>query len=145
MSTAPTPPRTSIITVAFAAAVFQLAAMSAAADSGSSGIASISTAPLAAELTPDVPRVVVSYGDLDLSSPAGFKILESRVKRAVRTVCGNADIRDLSRTQAVAECRGMALHAALDHLRHADEDMYAYWLQWRAAYIWTGDEAIAYN
>jgi UrcA family protein len=40
--------------------------------------------------TPDVRSVTVSYGDLDLSSPAGANALYRRIQGAAKQVCGYA-------------------------------------------------------
>ena len=131
MSIATPSSHASMITVVFAAGVSWLASMSAVADSVDS--------------TSGVRQVVVSYDDLDISTLEGFQILDARLRRAVRNVCGDADIRDFGATRAVADCRSVALRAALQDLRQAGEGMNAYWLRWRAAYAWNGDEAISYD
>jgi len=54
----------------------------------------------------------VRYGDLDLASDAGVAQLHRRIKFAARSVCGQADIRDISGSQAAAACRRAALAEA---------------------------------
>lgn len=55
--------------------------------------------------TEDVPMVEVRYGDLDLDSPLGRDRLTTRINSAVRSVCGNADIRALDEFAYVRQCR----------------------------------------
>jgi UrcA family protein len=145
MSTPPIFSCTFNIAAVFAASVFQLASVSAIADSAAPDLATIGQPPVINSLDRDVPRVVVSYGDLDMSSLVGFQTLDSRLRDAVRQVCRNSDIRDLSGAVAVAECRRTALEGALADLRQAGEGMNAFWLRWRAEYAWGEDEAISYD
>jgi len=56
-----------------------------------SGIA----APARAETPPK--QIVVGYGDLDLGSKAGQVMLEKRIKRAARLVCGLEGIQNTAR------------------------------------------------
>jgi UrcA family protein len=48
---------------------------------------------------------VVSYGDLDIASPAGRTVLIQRVSSAVERVCGDSDVRNLHSGKAVKACR----------------------------------------
>ena len=52
----------------------------------------------------DPARQIVSYADLDLSTPAGVATLDGRIDRAIRKVCGKAYM-DLNTSQAVRQCR----------------------------------------
>lgn len=53
---------------------------------------SLLTLTPAAAFAQDRPAsVLVSYGDLNLRSQAGIKVLERRLEMAVRTVCGEHD------------------------------------------------------
>jgi UrcA family protein len=54
----------------------------------------------------------VTYGDLDLASPAGAKILAQRVDAA----CTRPDIRDLSAVSAWQECKDTARTSAMEQL-----------------------------
>lgn len=54
----------------------------------------------------------VSYADLDLSQSAGQAALESRLRSAVRQVCGDPGVRDLKEMYAQRACRSQALAKA---------------------------------
>jgi UrcA family protein len=56
--------------------------------------------------------VRVEYADLDLSNPAGQKQLETRIKSAVRAVCGQANSRILHDLGRVQECRSTTMNNA---------------------------------
>lgn len=75
----------------------------------------------AAEAAPP-PVAVVAYGDLNLYSREGMEVLQRRLERAARQVCGRADLRDLTRSRAVERCYRETLEGALrdlDRLRPA--------------------------
>lgn len=57
----------------------------------------------------ELPRVVVHYGDLDMSSIAGRKRLSMRVAGAVKQVCGSEAQRDLRRQAQSRACRVQAM------------------------------------
>ena len=61
-----------------------------------------SAAPALAEAA---PSVVVSYSDLNLTTPEGRQALETRIAVAVDTVCDGSNRFSLQQTQAWAECR----------------------------------------
>ena len=70
----------------------------------------------------DAKTVRVIYTDLDLTRAAGVETLQHRVKRALVSVCGDPDPRDLSAVQATAACRKQArvssqtqIASAVDH------------------------------
>ena len=65
----------------------------------------VAVAPLRAEPI----KVAVAYGDLDIRSDAGAAILNARIARAARQVCGQDDLG--TRLQAAA-CRSQALKGA---------------------------------
>lgn len=65
----------------------------------------VAVAPLRAEPV----KVVVAYGDLDVSSDAGAARLQARIHRAARQACGQDDAG--TRLQA-ANCRHDAVKAA---------------------------------
>lgn len=50
-------------------------------------------------------KQIVSYGDLDLSNPAGITALDNRIASAVWKVCGKADPQDLLSANRVRHCR----------------------------------------
>ncbi|WP_232476241.1 UrcA family protein [Flavisphingomonas formosensis] len=54
----------------------------------------------------------ISYRDLDLATPNGQKLLAKRIHRAVRSVCGSADVRDLDATRDLSNCKRIAYQAA---------------------------------
>ena len=54
----------------------------------------------------------VAYSDLDLSTREGQKRFETRVKLAVKQVCGQANPRDLNDLVLMQECRFKAINAA---------------------------------
>jgi UrcA family protein len=51
-----------------------------------------------------LPRVAVQYGDLNVDSDAGRRALTSRLTRAARSVCPDADARDLRTRSAGQSC-----------------------------------------
>jgi UrcA family protein len=51
----------------------------------------------------------ISYADLDLSSPEGQAVLDSRIANAVRQVCGRAFPTDLQSRRDVDRCRSQTL------------------------------------
>jgi UrcA family protein len=61
------------------------------------------------------PATVVSYGDLDLSRPAGAEALVRRLETASRQVCGGApDIRNLEAMQRFRACVQVAMDEAVN-------------------------------
>ena len=54
----------------------------------------------------------VTYGDLDLASSAGAKVLAQRVDAA----CDRPDIRDLSAVSAWQQCKDAARNSAMEQL-----------------------------
>jgi UrcA family protein len=67
--------------------------------------------PAAAE-----PSVTVSFGDLDLASPAGKAALDERIEAAVEKVCSPSGRRDLRGWMAVEECKVLTLADAMEKL-----------------------------
>lgn len=61
---------------------------------------------------------IVSYADLDLSTPAGIRTLDGRIDRAVRKVCGKAYI-DLATSRGVRACRKDTLASVQDQRSRA--------------------------
>jgi UrcA family protein len=52
---------------------------------------------------------VVSYADLDLTSPQGQAVLDSRLTSAIRQICGRAYPTDLQSQRQVERCRAQTL------------------------------------
>jgi UrcA family protein len=65
--------------------------------------------------TPDseLPSVVVSYSDLDLSTTDGARTLYTRISRAARDVCPFEDAVDLPRVAKNRACREAAIERAV--------------------------------
>lgn len=60
----------------------------------------------AAISTPAIAQTrVVSYADLDLTSPAGQAAFENRIDNAIRQVCGSAWPLDLQSQHQMQRCR----------------------------------------
>src|SRR5687768_3517250 len=72
----------------------------------------LAVAPAAAEEV----RVTVRYGDLDIASPAGARILASRLQNGAETACVRPEIRDLKSLAAWEACKDAAISAALAQL-----------------------------
>lgn len=60
----------------------------------------------------DTRSVVVSYGDLNLSSPAAVKTLDGRIKSAARDLCGTNGSRDMIGNQLESSCNSAAVASA---------------------------------
>jgi UrcA family protein len=73
----------------------------------------------AAGPTDDVPHVVVSYRDLDLSSPEGVHTLYARIAAAARQVCPMRDARSAQLLASYQECREAAIERAVHHINNA--------------------------
>jgi UrcA family protein len=72
------------------------------------------TAPVLAQTSDTVPSVSVKYGDLDIGSPAGARVLLERIETAANTACGAApDIRQLHQWASFEACRGSAVARAV--------------------------------
>ena len=61
--------------------------------------------PQLAIAQPPAETMRVQVGDLDLSSPAGGRAALRRVQRQTAVFCGEADIKDLRRSQLARDCR----------------------------------------
>ena len=67
-----------------------------------------------AQTSDTVPSVAVKYGDLDLGSPAGARVLFRRIEAAAKTACGGApDIRQLDQLARFEACRRSAVARAV--------------------------------
>jgi UrcA family protein len=77
-------------------------------------LAALGSGVAAATETPsDVPRVVVAYGDLNLSRTEGVHVLYSRLKGAAERVCDSLDRKDVERQLKFNHCRQAALDNAV--------------------------------
>jgi UrcA family protein len=56
--------------------------------------------------------VTVAHGDLNLNSAAGRAVLDARIERAARQICGTAFINELDIAAGVAACRRDVIAAA---------------------------------
>lgn len=66
-----------------------------------------------------LPDVRVSYADLDLSTPAGMKALDHRLRDAAEAACSSDHgINDLSRLGTIRQCRASKLRE-VDGVRRA--------------------------
>ena len=61
----------------------------------------------------------VAYGDLDLSTAAGQDRLKKRVAAAVRSMCADDGVREMSRRSQVSDCRANAQQAAMSQVQVA--------------------------
>jgi UrcA family protein len=60
-----------------------------------------------------LPSKKVSYADLDISTPAGAKVLYGRIKVAARHVCALNGYNDLGEMQWVNQCTERAIDRAV--------------------------------
>jgi UrcA family protein len=65
----------------------------------------------------DAPQVVVSYGDLDLSSGEGVRELYKRISAAAREVCPYPDARELGLAMVNRSCRDAAISRAVREVK----------------------------
>lgn len=75
-------------------------------------LAALVAAPAAAE---DV-SVIVSYADLDLTSPDGAAVLDRRIEAAAEKVCVRPDVREIKAMTAWEECKAASINDAKDQL-----------------------------
>ena len=71
---------------------------------GAALLATLTAAPALAQEA-NVRSVAVSYADLDLGSEAGRATFDSRLRQAVRELCGTASSADLRGQNQVDACR----------------------------------------
>jgi UrcA family protein len=67
----------------------------------------------------EVPKVVVSYGDLDLSTTEGARTLYKRISFAAQQVCPYQDDKALSRVAINHACREAAIERAVNSVNSA--------------------------
>ena len=75
-------------------------------------LAFIAVAPAAAQQV----QATVHYGDLDIASPAGAEVLNTRLLGTVKSVCERPDLRDLKSMNAWEACKDAAMSSALEQL-----------------------------
>lgn len=78
-------------------------------------LSSIAAAPAVAQDTQD-SQVVVTYGDLDLGTPAGVQVLDARLQQGVKNACARPDIRNLKSMVAFEQCKDAAMLSANEQL-----------------------------
>lgn len=70
----------------------------------------------------EAQQVTVNYTDLDLTSPAGQKVLYSRISNAAEAVCGAADLRragSLAQASKNQDCYRDSLSRALSKVNES--------------------------
>ena len=78
------------------------------------GAIALCTLQMTARASSDGPASQkVSYADLDISKPAGAKVLYGRIKAAARHVCALNGYNDLSAMQWVNQCTDIAIDKAV--------------------------------
>jgi len=71
-------------------------------------------APVLAQTSDTVPSVLVKFGDLNIGTTAGAKVLLNRIEVAANTACGDApDIRLLRQWASFQACRRSAVARAV--------------------------------
>jgi len=70
-------------------------------------------AATAADATPSSGErsEAVRYSDLDLTSPSGVSVFDSRIAQAINRVCNFGDVRDIWSLTEESRCRNRARHA----------------------------------
>jgi UrcA family protein len=90
------------------AAAIALAASLAAVSAGTA---------LAAPAAEDAPSTTVRYGDLNLATEKGARILFQRISNAAKQVCPDADYRDLSSQVRARTCQKEAVERAVREVK----------------------------
>jgi UrcA family protein len=74
----------------------------------------LTAAPALSQPVADGAAIVVSYADLDLSTRAGIRTFDRRIRTAVEQACGSISSTDPAGRNDVAQCRadGLALARA---------------------------------
>jgi UrcA family protein len=110
--------RKSVAAAAVIACGFQFLTLPAFAD-GASAAEKLPTQHIESSATSSAPQKIVFFGDLDISKPAGVKILIARISGAVKQVCGDSGTRDLARSQVEKQCRAESFANAMVQVRTA--------------------------
>ena len=78
------------------------------------GAIALCTLQVTAQASDDgLPTQRVSYADLDISKPAGAKVLYSRIVAAAHNVCALSGYRDLGSMQWMNKCTDRAIDKAV--------------------------------
>jgi UrcA family protein len=78
------------------------------------GAIGLTAAAYAADADYDIPKQVVKFGDLNVSSSAGAATLYRRIQRAAERVCGGPlDVRELSIAVRSKACIAQAIERAV--------------------------------
>jgi len=83
------------------------------------GLGAASLGAIAATPDSDAPSITVRYGDLDLSTDQGTRVLYRRLSGAANLVCPIVDNRDLSASTQAAQCRATAIATAVKKINNA--------------------------
>lgn len=89
--------------------------------SAAAALANVAVAVPAHAAEPSAPTASVRYADLDLATPDGVARLDRRIRIAAKSVCGEADPRDLARMAPVQQCRAKAIVSAAPQIASAIE------------------------
>ena len=81
--------------------------------------ATLAASPSIAQAPASPERVVVSYADLDLSSPAGVATLNRRILSAVQAACGPESDSDPRGKNLARQCRHRSFDEAVSQVRGA--------------------------
>lgn len=74
------------------------------------------TASIAVPASAREASVIVTFGDLDLTDPAGRAVLDGRIAAAVEEVCAKTEPRILRGKAAWEECKAKSLADAMEQL-----------------------------
>lgn len=66
-----------------------------------------------------LPQAKVFYGDLNLATAVGQKMLQTRIERAGRRICGTDFVLDHDQQRLVGECRAAVRDSAKPQVREA--------------------------
>ena len=83
------------------------------------GLGAASFGAVAATPDSDLPTITVRYGDLNLTTDQGTRVLYRRLTGAANLVCPTADNRDLNGSTQAAKCRATAIAAAVKKINNA--------------------------
>lgn len=83
------------------------------------GLGAASLGAAAATPESDVLSLTVRYGDLDLATDQGARVLYRRLTGAANLVCPTANHADLGSSMRAARCRATAIDAAVKKINNA--------------------------